>query len=286
MLYLVGDLQGCDDALERLLALIDFSPSRARLVLLGDLVNRGPGSLKVLRRLRSFGDAATCLLGNHDLHLLAVADGARPLRRGDTFGDVLADPERAAHLEWLRHRPLACAAAGWLCVHAGVVPQWDAQETLALAHELSIMLRGPDLAGFLHAMYGDAPPRWSPDLQGMERWRFIVNVLTRIRFCSAAGDLDLKTKEGAGAAPAGFMPWFDVPDRRSAGHPVACGHWSTLGLVNRPDLLAIDTGCVWGGALTAVRVDGGRREVLQVPCVGISDPAPRIEGRRKRGRAV
>lgn len=266
MLYLVGDVQGCDEALGRLLAEVGFSPSRARLVVLGDMVNRGPASLRVLQRLRSFGDAATCLLGNHDLHLLAVAHGARRVHRGDTFGDVLADADAAGHLEWLRQRPLACQAEGWLCVHAGLVPQWSAAEALALADEVADMLRGPGLHGFLQAMYGDAPLRWHPALQGLERWRFIVNVLTRIRFCSAEGELDLKTKEGAGSAPAGFQPWFEVPGRRSAGEPVACGHWSTLGLVQRPDLLALDTGCVWGGALTAVRVDGGRREVVQVQC--------------------
>jgi bis(5'-nucleosyl)-tetraphosphatase (symmetrical) len=268
MLHLVGDLQGCDDALERLLVQIDFSPSRHRLVVLGDLVNRGPGSLAVLRRLRGFGDAATCLLGNHDLHLLAVAHGARKLHRSDTFGDVLAEParEREAHLEWLRTRPLTVQAEGWLCVHAGVVPQWSAPQTLQLAGEVQAMLRGPELPAFLQAMYGDAPARWVPAAQGIERWRFIVNVLTRIRFCSDAGDLDLKTKEGAGAAPPGYRPWFDVPGRHTAGVPMAFGHWSTLGLVDRPDLLGIDTGCVWGGELTAVRVDGGRREVVQVPC--------------------
>jgi bis(5'-nucleosyl)-tetraphosphatase (symmetrical) len=266
MLYLVGDLQGCDDAFERLLALIGFSPSRARLVVLGDLVNRGPGSLAVLRRLRAMEGAATCLLGNHDLHLLAVAAGARKLHRSDTFGDVLASPERESHLAWLRERPLACEAAGWLCVHAGLVPQWTAAEALVLADEVSTMLRGTESTAFLHAMYGDSPARWSPELNGVERWRFVVNVLTRIRFCSADGELDLETKEGAGAAPEGFWPWFDLPGRRSAGHPVACGHWSTLGLVSRPDLLALDTGCVWGGALTAVRVDEGRREIVQVPC--------------------
>ncbi|MBI5717737.1 MAG: symmetrical bis(5'-nucleosyl)-tetraphosphatase [Burkholderiales bacterium] len=272
MLYLVGDLQGCDDALERLLALIDFSPSRARLVVLGDLVNRGPGSLAVLRRLRGFGDAATCLLGNHDLHLLAVAHGARAVHGGDTFGEVLDDAERHAHLDWLRARPLACEAAGWLCVHAGVVPQWNTRETLALADEVSAVLRGPGLATFLRAMYGDTPKRWAPELHDAERWRFVVNVLTRIRFCTADGELDLETKETATAVRAGLLPWFDVPGRRSAGQPIACGHWSALGLVVRPDLLAIDTGCVWGGALTAVRVDGGRRELVQVPCTGHRRP--------------
>jgi bis(5'-nucleosyl)-tetraphosphatase (symmetrical) len=272
MLYLVGDIQGCDEAFERLLAEIGFSPSRDTLVVLGDLVNRGPGSLAVLRRLQGFGAAATCLLGNHDLHLLAVAHGARRLHRQDTFADVLADARREAHLQWLRERPLAHRAAGWLCVHAGILPQWDAARTLELADEVSGMLRGAGLPRFLHAMYGDAPAAWSESLLGVERWRFIVNVLTRMRFCTAAGELELQIKEGAAAAPPGYRPWFEVPGRRSAGTPVAFGHWSALGAIDRSDLLGLDTGCVWGGMLSAVRVDGGRREWLQVPCAMQQQP--------------
>jgi len=266
MNFLVGDVQGCAEAFERLLAEIAFSPSRDRLVAMGDLVNRGPSSLAVLRRMAAFGDAATCLLGNHDLHLLAVAHGVRALHRGDTFGDVLAAADRDACLDWLRRRPLAHLEAGWLCVHAGVVPQWDLAQTLALAAEFEALLSGPDLPAFLRVMYGNEPDRWSDALSGAERWRFVVNTLTRIRFCTDDGRLDFKTKEGAGAAPPGHRPWFDVPGRRTAGQPIAFGHWSTLGLISSPELLAIDTGCVWGGALTAVRVDGGRREVVQVRC--------------------
>ena len=266
MNYLLGDVQGCADALERLLAEIGFSPSRDRLVLVGDLVNRGPASLAVLHRVAAFGDAATCLLGNHDLHLLAVAHGVRAQHRSDTFGDVLASPDLAAWLEWLAHCRLAHLECGWLCVHAGVVPQWDAAQTLALAAEVEALLSGPDLDAFLRVMYGNDPSRWDDTLGGADRWRFVVNVLTRIRFCTDDGTLDFKTKEGAGAAPPDHRPWFDVPGRRSEGQPIAFGHWSTLGLIERPDLLAIDTGCVWGGALTAVRVDGGRRDVVQVRC--------------------
>ena len=266
MNYLVGDVQGCDDALARLLAECAFSPSRDRVVVLGDLVNRGPQSLAVLRRLRGYGASATCLLGNHDLHLLAVAHGGRALRGGDTFADVLEAPDAAAWVDWLRAQPLAHAEAGWLCVHAGVVPQWDATTTLALAAEVQAMLQGPEMPAFLRVMYGDEPRRWRDDLAGPERWRFVINVLTRIRFCREDGTLDFKTKDGAGAAPPGFHPWFDVPGRRSTGQPIAFGHWSTLGLVNRPDLLALDTGCVWGGCLSAMRVDGGRRELVQVRC--------------------
>ena len=272
MIYLAGDVQGCDDALDRLLAEISFSPSRDRIVLLGDLVNRGPASRAVLRRVAALGNAAVCLLGNHDLHLLAVAHGARTLHKGDTFADVLDDAEAPRWMDWLRQQKLAHLEAGWLCVHAGVVPQWSTAQTLALAGEVQAVLQGPSLADFLHRMYGNEPTRWSDGFKDAERTRFVINALTRLRFCTADGTLDFKTKEGAGAAPAGFMPWFDVPGRQTAHQPIAFGHWSTLGLVNTPLLLATDTGCVWGGALTAVRVDGGRREVLQVPCPQAQQP--------------
>ena len=273
MHYLIGDLQGCCDALARLLEKIDFSPSRDRLHLLGDLVNRGPDSLTTLRRLQSLGDAAHCLLGNHDLHLLATAAGVRAPHKGDTLDAILQAPDREALLEWLRRQRLAARAQGWLMVHAGVVPQWDAAQVLALAEEVHALLRGPELADFLPQMYGNEPDRWSDALTGAPRLRFIINVLTRIRFCNAKGRLDFKTKEGLGTAPEGFMPWFDVPQRRTAGEPVAFGHWSTLGLVQRPDLLALDTGCVWGGELTAARVaDGQVLEIIQVPCAQARKP--------------
>lgn len=272
MILLVGDIQGCDDALQRLLDQAGFSPSRDQLVVLGDLVNRGPQSLAVLQRLRGLGGAATCLLGNHDLNLLAVAHGLRKAGRGDTLQDILQSPEREALLDWLRCRPLACEAAGWLCVHAGVVPSWTAQGTLLHAAELQGLLSGPDLPGLLSVMYGEQPDRWSDTLTGPQRWRFVINALTRMRFCRADGSLDLKVKESAQDAPPGLMPWFDVPGRATAGVPIAFGHWSTLGLVNRPDLLGLDTGCVWGGCLSAARVDGGRRELIQVPCPQSSQP--------------
>ena len=272
MHYLIGDVQGCDDALGRLLDACGFSPSRDQLVLLGDLVNRGPASLAVLRRLRALEGSATCLLGNHDLHLLAVAQGVRKLHRGDTFADVLDDPQRESWLAWLRERPLAHEACGWLCVHAGVPPQWDAAQTLAHAAEVQAVLRGEQFEDFIRAMYGDEPARWDDALAGQERLRFIVNALTRIRFVDAAGTLEFKTKEGAGAAPAGHVPWFDAPGRRSAGTPIAFGHWSTLGAVERAELLALDTGCVWGGCLTAVRVDGGRRDRFEVRCQAAQQP--------------
>ena len=266
MHYLVGDLQGCCDALDRLLAEIGFSPSRDRLVLLGDLVNRGPASLRVLERLSALGDAATCLIGNHDLHLLAVAHGVRPAHRSDTLQEVLDSPRRQVWIDWLRTRRMALHEDGWLMVHAGVPPQWDLALTLALAAEVEAELSGPGLPGFLAVMYGNEPARWKDSLAGAERLRFAVNALTRIRFVDARGRLDFKTKDGAAGAPEGLMPWFEAPGRRTEGQPIAFGHWSTLGLVNRPDLLALDTGCVWGGALSAARIDGGHREVIQIPC--------------------
>ncbi|HEY0953779.1 MAG TPA: symmetrical bis(5'-nucleosyl)-tetraphosphatase [Roseateles sp.] len=267
MNYLIGDVQGCCDALQRLLLRLDFSPSRDRLWLLGDLINRGPASLATLRTLIGLGDAATCLLGNHDLHLLAAHHGVRRPHGGDTLDDILSAPDRAALMDWLRHQRMAVFEAGWLMVHAGVVPQWTRDDVLALAAEVEAVLRGPDVPDFLQAMYGNEPSRWSAELRGNDRLRFTVNALTRLRFCAADGEMDFKTKDGAGAAPAGFMPWFDVPGRRTADTPVAFGHWSTLGLVNRPGLLALDTGCVWGGRLSAARVlDGAALEIIQIDC--------------------
>ena len=270
--YLVGDLQGCCDAFDELLEKIAFSPSRDQLFVLGDLVNRGPKSLATLKRLIGLGASATCLLGNHDLHLLAAERGVRPVHRSDTLQEILDSPERGELIDWVRARPLAVQAHGYLLVHAGVVPQWDAAQTLALAQEVSAMMRGPDLHDFLTVMYGNDPLRWQDTLAGPDRWRFVINVLTRIRFCGADGTLEFKTKDGAGSAPEGMFPWFDVPGRLTAGTPMAFGHWSALGFMDRPDLLALDTGCVWGGALTAARIDGGRREAIQVKCAGAQKP--------------
>jgi bis(5'-nucleosyl)-tetraphosphatase (symmetrical) len=270
--YLIGDLQGCCDPLDELLATLGFSPSRDRIHLLGDLVNRGPQSLEVLERLAGFGDAAQCLLGNHDLHLLAVANGVKKRGRGDTIDAILEHPRRGALLDWLRHRNMAGEACGWLLVHGGVVPQWTASQTLTLAREVEAMLRSDAIAGFLQVMYGNEPARWDDALEGPDRWRFVVNVLTRLRFCTAEGELALEAKDGREHAPPGTRPWFDHPHRLTKHTPIAFGHWSTLGLLDTPMLLGIDTGCVWGGALTAVRVDGGRREVVQVPCAQARKP--------------
>jgi len=272
--YLIGDVQGCDGALGRLLDELGFSASRDTAYVLGDLVNRGPQSLATVRRLMALGSSAHCLLGNHDLHLLAVSQGIRPAHRSDTVDDILQSTDRPALLDWLRQRPMALQAHGWLMVHAGVLPQWDAAQTLALAGELEQVLRSADWADFLREMYGNTPDRWSNGLQGSDRLRVIVNALTRLRFCTADGVMEFKTKDSAGAAPEGFMPWFDVPGRRSASERIAFGHWSTLGAVDRPGLLALDTGCVWGGCLTAARLGGGGSSVerISVRCEQAAKP--------------
>lgn len=267
--YLVGDVQGCDAPLGRLLDKIDFSPSRDTVYLLGDLVNRGPESAAVLRRLMALGDAAQCLLGNHDLSLLAVAQGHRAPHRNDTLDPILQAADREAMLDWLRHRRMAIHAHGILMVHGGVLPQWSMAQTLALAGEVEAVLRGARLAEFLPLMYGNKPSRWDDSLAGADRLRVIVNALTRLRFCTPDGEMDLKTSGGLAHCPPGYLPWFDLPGRKTAGTCIAFGHWSTLGLLVRPDLLSLDTGCVWGGCLTAVRLDasgGGRHEVVQQKC--------------------
>ncbi len=267
-LYLIGDVQGCDAALQRLLEKIAFSASRDRLYLLGDLVNRGPQSAAVLRRLMSYGDAASCLLGNHDLSLLAVAHGQRPPHRNDTMGEVLLASDRQPMLEWLRCQRMAIHEHGILMVHGGVLPQWDVAQTLALAGEVEAALRGSALVEFLAHMYGNQPDRWNDSLAGADRQRVIVNALTRLRFCTPEGVMDLRASGGLHQAPPGMLPWFDVPDRRTARATIAFGHWSTLGFLRRPDIISLDTGCVWGGCLSALRLDpqAGRHELIQVPC--------------------
>jgi len=274
----MGDIQGCDTPLGRLLDRIDFSPSRDTLVVLGDLVNRGPESAAVLRRLQGMGASVQCLLGNHDLHLLGVATGARSAGRRDTLAQVLAMPERDAVLDWLRHQSMALhrriGGADLLMVHAGVPPQWSVQDTMAHAGELEGVLRGPRYVDFLQEMYGNEPALWHDALTGPARLRFIVNALTRMRFCTADGRLDFDAKDGAADPPAGFLPWFDVAARRTAGATVAFGHWSTLGWLSRPDILSLDTGCVWGGCLSAVRIGDtlAERELIQVKCEQAQKP--------------
>lgn len=278
-LYCIGDVQGCDAALGRLLEHIHFSPSRDTVYLLGDLVNRGPDSAAVLRRCRAAEGALHCLLGNHDLHLLATAHGVRKPSRRDTLDGVLQASDRAALLDWLRQQPLVRthehAGETLLMLHAGVLPAWSLDDAVALASEVHSVLRSADLQGFLQKMYGNTPERWSASLAGADRLRVIVNALTRLRFCTPEGRMEFATKEGgAAAAPPGYLPWFDVPARRTAGESIAFGHWSTLGAIERPGLIALDTGCVWGGCLSAARLDGAGRvaERIQVRCAQAQAP--------------
>jgi bis(5'-nucleosyl)-tetraphosphatase (symmetrical) len=262
--YAIGDIQGCYDALRRLLDAIDYAPARDRLWLTGDLVNRGPQSLDVLRFVAGLDDVV-CVLGNHDLHLLALAAGSEAARKRsrDTLDAVLAAPDREPLLAWLRARPLAHydEALGWLLVHAGVAPQWDLAQTLACAREVEATVRGDAATDFLAHMYGDEPARWSDTLRGIPRQRFITNCLTRMRYCDAGGRLDLDSKGPPGSQPAGLLPWFRAPQRRTARVPIVFGHWAALGFLDEPTLLALDTGCVWGQGLTAVRLDGARERM-------------------------
>ena len=268
----IGDVQGCLEELRALLRRANFSADRDQLWLVGDLVNRGPDSLGVLRFARALGENAVVVLGNHDLHLLAVAfgAGARTLRAGDTLDPVLQASDRDALLEWLITRPLAVAQGDDLMVHAGLPPQWTPARTLELAAEVEARLR-QDPAGFFAQMYGNRPDRWDESLQGADRLRFVVNALTRMRFCRADGTIDLKQKGRPGTQPETLLPWFEVPGRLSRGVRVICGHWSALGFVERPGLLALDSGCVWGGSLTAASLDDSER--WQQPSAGYRVPA-------------
>ena len=273
-IYLIGDIQGCDQAFSRLLATLDFSPSRDRLYALGDLVNRGLESLATLRRLMAFGDSACCLLGNHDLSLLALHAGQRAPHRLDTLDEVLRAPDCAELIGWLKQQHMAVHAHGILMVHAGVAPQWTLHDTLAHAAEVESVLRGPQCDAFLAQMYGNEPARWDDALQGAARLRVIVNALTRIRFCAPDGRMDLKTTGGLQAQPVGMRPWFDLPGRKTADTVIAFGHWSTLGWLDRRDVISLDSGCVWGGCLSALRLgaQGEAHELVQVRCAASQTP--------------
>ena len=262
--YAIGDLQGCVEELRTLLSRLKFSADRDRLWFVGDLVNRGPDSLAALRLVRDLGDNAVVVLGNHDLHLLAVACGVQRRRRSDTLDAVLAAPDRDALIEWLRLRPLAHLEGNDLMVHAGVVPQWTAARTLALAAEVSSALRRDPRALFEH-MYGDEPERWDEQLAGAERLRFIINVLTRLRLCTADGRVDISVKGPPPPPPSPLRPWFEHPQRASRDVRVIFGHWSALGLVERSGVLGLDSGCVWGGSLTAANLDSDR-PLVSVHC--------------------
>jgi bis(5'-nucleosyl)-tetraphosphatase (symmetrical) len=263
-----GDLQGCLPCLERLIEKVERDSPGAPWWFCGDLVNRGPASLETLRFIRSLGDRAVTVLGNHDLHLLAVAWGIRKAHRSDTLQTILDAPDRSVLLDWLRTRPLAHLEHRHLLVHAGVLPSWTARQTMALAAEVSAALGGADPLAFLQSMYGNEPDRWDDDLQGADRLRVVVNALTRIRFCTPDGAMEFATKDAADAAPPGHLPWFEAPDRRTRDVTLVFGHWSQLGLMQLPGLLALDTGCVWGRQLSAVQLadEPSQRRIWQVNC--------------------
>jgi len=262
--YAIGDLQGCFDPLERLVDEIGFDPARDHLWFVGDLVNRGPDSLRCLRFVRGLGDRAVAVLGNHDLHLLCVAEGVERGGRRDTLADVLAAPDREEILDWLRRRPLMHVEDRHALVHAGLLPSWTVQRARALAEEVEAELRGPGYRAFLARLYGNEPERWSEELRGVDRLRLVVNAMTRLRVCEPDGAMVMRFNGEPGEASDGWIPWFDMPDRRSRDHTLVCGHWSALGLCIRPDLLSLDSGCVWGRALTAVRLED--RALFQVDC--------------------
>lgn len=264
--YAVGDIQGCYDEFSALLDAIAFEPGTDTLWLVGDLVNRGPRSVETLRLVKELGDSVVCVLGNHDLHLLAlVLDGDVPVA-ADNLSDVLRAKDCDELVDWLRRRPLAHFDAGLntLMVHAGVLRSWTVADTLERAGEVADALAGEGAREFLHAMYGRQPDAWSDELTGHDRLRFITNCLTRIRYCTLEGRLDFKQKLPPGTQPEGLHPWFEIPDRLTAETRIVFGHWSTLGLIRSNKLLALDTGCVWGGELTAVRLDRDAQPV-QVP---------------------
>ncbi|MDD4887258.1 MAG: symmetrical bis(5'-nucleosyl)-tetraphosphatase [Thiomonas sp.] len=280
--YLIGDVQGCADAFSALLDALQFDPARDNIIVLGDLVNRGPQSLASMERLMALGDSAQCLLGNHDLHLLAVAHGVRKAHRSDTLDDILQSPRRDALIDWVRRRPLALMEQGWLLVHAGVLPQWTADKTLQLAAEVERRLRAPDYVDFLRVMFGNQPDEWSESLAGFDRLRIVVNTLTRARFLQATGPstgrLDFHNKQAsANGASTELLPWFALPQRETAQTPIAFGHWSTLGLRWEHNALCLDSGCLWGGALSAVKLPPASQpwlDITQIPCTRSLEPMP------------
>lgn len=273
--YAIGDIQGCFDSLKRLLETCHFNPAYDRLWLVGDLVNRGPKSLKTLRYIKSLGSAAQIVLGNHDLYLLMVAEGGAKFRgKDDTIQGILDAKDRDELLDWLRHQPL-CYTEGEFCmVHAGLLPQWTAAQARALSHEVEAALQGKDYQEFILNLWGSEPAGWSDELTGWQRLRVIVNAMTRMRFCTPGGIMEFKAKGELVNAPPGHLPWFDAPNRKSADSVLVTGHWSALGLQVTPNRLALDSGCLWGGHLTALRLED--RRIYQVDCSSSEALKPKL----------
>jgi bis(5'-nucleosyl)-tetraphosphatase (symmetrical) len=272
--YAIGDIQGCFEPLRQLLEAIGFSASRDRLWFVGDLVNRGRQSLETLRFVRGLGASAVTVLGNHDLHLVMQADGFGKASKEDTLGPVLAAPDRDELMQWLRSLPLFHVEDEYAMVHAGLLPQWDVDQAMARSDEVSMALMAPSYCDFLSNMWGSEPAAWRDDLAGWDRLRVVVNAMTRMRFCSIDGVMEFRASGSKGPperGPDGFMPWFAVPGRRSADRTLICGHWSALGFRQEKNLLALDSGCLWGGSLTAVRLED--RRVFQLPCARQIEPS-------------
>lgn len=270
--YAIGDIQGSYNEFRRLLDLISFN-SKDKLWLVGDIVNRGPDSLLLLRFLKTVSDAVVVVLGNHDLHLLMVAEGCAKVQSGDTLQDILNAPDRDELLDWLRHQRLLYVASEYVMVHAGLLPSWSVALAAQLAREVESFLRDENHKNFhkfCSHIYGNQPNQWNSDLKGYDRMRVIINAMTRMRVCTADGRMDFTYKGGLQDIPAGYLPWFDVPNRASKEITIICGHWSALALQVKSNLIALDTGCMWGGSLTAIRLED--RKVFQVPC------APVLEG--------
>ena len=269
--YAIGDVQGCYDQLMRLLDRCGYDEHRDRLWFVGDLVNRGPQSLATVRFVKALAERAITVLGNHDLSLLVVAAGAHEGHASDTFGDILAAPDRDELLDWLRRQKMMHAERGYAMVHAGLLPQWSIERALELAAEAEAALRGPALAELLHNLYGNHPVRWSDELTGYDRLRIIVNAMTRMRLVARDGTLQFGHKLGLDTAPLGYFPWYDAPDRASGDTPVIFGHWAAHGLLVRGDVVCLDSGCVWGRELSALRLDD--RTLIQCDCAEMQGKA-------------
>ena len=268
-IFAVGDIQGCTPSLKKLVSKL---PPKSKAIFLGDLVNRGPdslGSLRFLKRLQEKG-RIECILGNHDLHLLAIDAGIRKPRGLDTVDKILAAPDRKELIHWLRNRPLALNHGKILAVHAGVLPQWTIDQTIEYAQEVEKALRKKTYKDFLANMYGNTPTKWSNSLKGYERLRVITNALTRLRFCTPTGRMEFISKEGLKAGPKGYMPWFMVPKRKTQDALVYFGHWSTLGLLKRSNVICLDTGCVWGGKLSALEIPESGKSARKLQLIQVT----------------
>ena len=260
----IGDVQGCYDQLMRLLERAGYDERRDMLWFVGDLVNRGPQSAQAVRFAKKLGARQVTVLGNHDLALLVIAAGIKKPHRGDTYDELLAAPDREELLDWLRHQKMMHAGGGYAMVHAGLLPQWDIAQALALAREVEAALQAPDHREFLKHMYGNEPAQWRDDLAGYDRLRVIVNAMSRMRLVTPEGSMEFRHKTGLANLPAGYLPWYDAPRRASRGERILFGHWAALGLLDRADVVCLDSGCVWGRALTALRLED--RRFFQLDC--------------------